>query len=606
MKRSWLITDMLRVCPQSGQTLETEEELRNRPIFVDRPFRSVSPRNAYVSFQIILDMTADGPEEIDILPESLRGEGDAGISAEEYTPYVQWYHLIGKRYYPDGLVPWGQGKTAGSPLASVSRLNAVPRQQYAGIWMDLFVPADTAPGEYSGTITVRRGASEEKHEWQLTVLKAIVPDESTITASLNNYADSISGKFAHLERRAERYRDGSYFAVEKQFYRMSHEHRTVFHNLPYSHDGRIPESFAPVLEGAGKSLRVKDWSLFDEHFSGYLDGSAFKGTKRGEIPIPHMYLPQNFYWPADYTKFGLKGYATEFSNVFREFYEHFTERGWLSTRFELFFNHKKRYKLFPYDGDETRFIWDEKINDIFYGFASDVLERKDGARFIFRTDSSWNYGLHYGKYADVIKHWVVNRNIMKWYPEGQSYLQSRGCLFWYYLGAQPIDHNLLGSAIAPLASVAQGLNGFVLWNNVDWGSDWHRTPAGNGKTAVFYPGDRLFEIPGPIPTIRLKVLRNAMQVSECMEKWIRDHGEPSRSEMTRLVGSILDGDSTFDWPEPPAFIDRPPYEWTNELLSEASPSALHIGRSPLLFEQLKHRLWRIIEGEERECLILTS
>lgn len=594
MTHSWLVSDMIRICPQSGQTLETEGDLHNRPALVERPYRTTSPRNAYVSFQIVLNTAANGGSGIDISPEVLRGREGAEIAEEEYELYVQWYHLIGDRYYPDGLIPWGEGHLANNELASAARLNEVPGQRYAGVWVDLFVPADTVPGEYTGVIEVRSEAGVERHEWQLTVLNTAVPNESTITASLNNYADSISGKFAHLEQRAERYRDGSYFAVERQFYRLSHEHRAVFHNLPYSHAGRLPESFAPELEGGGKSLRVKDWSLFDEHFSGYLDGSAFRGTKRGEIPIAHMYLPQNFHWPADYTKFGLKGYETEFASVFREFYEHFTAKGWLSTKFELFFNHKKRYKLFPYDGDETRFIWDEKINDIFYGFTSDVLERKDGAQFIFRTDSSWSYGLHYEKYADIIKMWVVNRNIMKWYPEGLPHLRSRGCLFWYYLSAQPIDHNLLGSAIAPLTSVAQQLDGFVLWNNVDWGSNWHRTPAGNGKTAVFYPGDRLFGILGPIPTIRLKVLRSAMQVSECMEQWIRDHGEHSRSEMTRLVGSILDGDGTFDWPERPDFIDQPPYEWTNELLSEASPLALHIGRSPLLFEELKDRLWQKI------------
>ena len=31
----------------------------------------------------------------------------------------------------------------------------------------------------------------------------------------------------------------------------------------------------------------------------------------------------------------------------------FREKGWTSTRFELFFNHKKRYKGFPWDGDES-------------------------------------------------------------------------------------------------------------------------------------------------------------------------------------------------------------------------------------------------------------
>src|SRR5690606_31242244 len=110
------------------------------------------------------------------------------------------------------------------------------------------------------------GQAEETHTLTLAVLREIVPNEQTITADLNNYADSVSPHFAHLAGRADRYTDGSFFRLESQFHRLAHEHRALFHHLPYRHSGQLTESFYPELEGGGKRLRVKDWSLFDEHF----------------------------------------------------------------------------------------------------------------------------------------------------------------------------------------------------------------------------------------------------------------------------------------------------------------------------------------------------
>ncbi|MDG0810120.1 hypothetical protein [Cohnella rhizosphaerae] len=309
----------------------------------------------------------------------------------------------------------------------------------------------------------------ETHEVRLRVLRTAVPDESRMILDLNSYADNISRRTDVLRDNPTRYEDGTYFKAERQFYRMAHEHRCLLHYLPYQHSGKMPPTFAPELAGKGKEMRVKDWSAFDEHFGPYLDGSAFADTKRGAIPIPYMYLPFNFHWPADYAKFGMKGYRTEFAGIMEEFHRHFTEKGWLGTKFELFLNHKKRYKLFPYDGDETRFVWDEKINDIFYELSKDVLEKEDGARFIFRTDASWSYGLHFEKYANMIKLWVVNQQMFSWFPESVDVLRAAGCEIWTYGSAERISTSLLATVFSPLAAVARGVDGFTYWESTKWG-----------------------------------------------------------------------------------------------------------------------------------------
>lgn len=101
------------------------------------------------------------------------------------------------------------------------------------------------------------------------------------------------------------------------------------------------------IEGNGRKKRITDWTLFDHRYGPLLDGTAFAKTHRGSRPIQLVYLPFKPEWPASYLWWGEPGYEREFVNVVPAMERHFREKGWTNTRFEMFFNHKKRYK----DGD---------------------------------------------------------------------------------------------------------------------------------------------------------------------------------------------------------------------------------------------------------------
>lgn len=595
MNNSYFIHDRLRICPQTGQVLEEGARVRSLSELQEASADLVSPRNAYVSFQVIVPLGEAGVPEMRFKAEAVKGEHDE-IPPVEFVFYAEWFHQVQGRYYPDALVPLAEGSSPTRSFAAITTLNAVPGQRFAVVWVDLFIPADIRAGQYRGSIQVTSEAGTHSHVFRVKVLETVVPNESLVIADLNGYADNISRRMDYLRDNEHRYEDGTYYKVERQFFKMAHEHRCLLHYLPYEHSGKIPEPFIPEIEGKGKEMHVKDWSRFDEHFGPYLSGSAFEDTKRGGIPLPYMYLPFNFHWPADYVKFGTKGYRTEFKAILEEFHRHCTEKGWLRTKFELFLNHKKRYKLFPYDGDETRFMWDEKINDIFYDLAREVLEKENGARFVFRTDSSWSYGLHFEKYADIIKLWVVNQQIFSWYPESLEVLRAAGNEVWTYGSAEKIGRPLLATAISPLAAVARGVDGFVYWENTLWGDNWHETPDSEGSATLFYPGDRLFGLPGPIPSIRLKALRDAMQVADCMEQWIQKQpeGGRSRNKMRQLIGSALDIEAEEWWPGKPDFLDLPPYKWENKMFSEAPRALLLKGQEPGSYNDLKRNLWAIL------------
>lgn len=497
-----------------------------------------APRNAYVSFEVLIS----GGKKLKKLDARFHAlQGPSTIPAREFEAFA--------KVWPEALVPLAQ----------------LPRgEPWEGeLWVDLFVPRDVKPGMYTGSFSV----NGQDVPIALKVEKAVVPDKCTLTADLNNYADVVSRSSSSLAQDRKRFFNGKYLAVEKQFFRMAHEHRSLFHLLPYTHAGFMPPTFHPELEGEGKHMRVKSWKRFDQHFGPYLDGSAFKGTKRGEIPIPFMYLPFNFDWPASYAKWGKKGYRTEFRNVLSELRQHFKKKGWVNTYFELFLNHKKRYKLFPYDGDETRFMWDDKIFRIWRDFSEGLYGDKRGQpKIIHRMDSSWAYGFHYkSDIPDFLKLWVVNRNMHSWFPESVKPMKKKGCIVWVYGGVRENTvhfNDLIGYM---LDAFMRGINGFTYWTVTGWGKDLWSRKNKQAENVLMYPGER-FGINGPIPGRRLKALRNAMQMSELLYKIADRQGMAAARALVNRVCGFRQSDW---WGKKPFFWQEPPYTWSNQRFSDA-------------------------------------
>lgn len=67
--------------------------------------------------------------------------------------------------------------------------------------------------------------------------------------------------------------------------------------------------------------------------------------------------------------------------------KHCREKEWTRTRFEMFFNHKKRYKAFPWDGDEVRFPEDGKYFVEYGRLLKRALPADSPVKFLFRTDA---------------------------------------------------------------------------------------------------------------------------------------------------------------------------------------------------------------------------
>jgi hypothetical protein len=146
------------------------------------------------------------------------------------------------------------------------------------------------------------------------------------------------------------------------------------------------------------------------------DGSAFARTRRGPQPIPFVYLPINPDWPASSLWWGEAGYKTEFVNVVSAMEGHFRERGWTHTNFELFFNHKKRYKGYWWDGDEARFANDLPVFAEYSRLLKKAVPADSPVKFVFRADASWMMERQFKELAGIVNFWVLGGTEFSWFP----------------------------------------------------------------------------------------------------------------------------------------------------------------------------------------------
>lgn len=475
--------------------------------------------------------------------------------------FREWYHLNtgNGKFYPDALVPVQLPYKAQMPQAD----NRITGQTAQAFWLDIWIPGDAKPGVYRGQASVTSGADKKVIPLDLTVLPMRVPEDDVVTMDSNSYG--TSWMFEQFPTTLPRTDDNGLFSLIHAYHRIFYEHRSTFHQLGYGHGGKVGPEFAPDLEGSGSSKRIANWDRFDRHYGPLLDGSAFRNTRRGARPIPFVYLPVNPEWPASYLWWGEPGYEREFVNVLSAMERHFREKNWTSTRFELFFNHKKRYKGFEWDGDEIRFSRDNDYLVAYKRMLDKSLPAGTPVKFVFRLDTSWSMEEQFGRLRNVINFWVAGEGLLSWYPAAVKDLKARDDIIWTYGGTPSVDHVAASISVNPLKSWISGVDGFVRWQTVAPGPDPWFALGGGGETLV-YPGDR-FGSAEPLASIRLKLQRNCLQDLALLEEQAqRGSRERVQSEVVRR----FNGTTLSQWRNTaPPLAGKPVLEWNNVNIEEA-------------------------------------
>jgi hypothetical protein len=519
-------------------------------------------RGSYASFHLVVKMPQPGPYTLD-----LRLPADAAkLQADLFR---EWFHFTesDKHYYPDALIPVAKPYPSRMPEPD----NRIAGQTAQAFWVDLWIPPGAEPKTYHASAVLQAAGAEHSLPIELKVLGAVVPDDDAVLLDHNSYGASwLASDYPSLTKKlgAAFYQSDDFFRLIHAYHRIFYEHHGAFHQLGYGHAGKVGPEFAPALEGSGRRRHIANWNLYDRHYGPLLDGSAFAATRRGARPIPFVYLPVNPEWPASFLNWGEPGYETEFVNVLGEMEQHFRAKGWTQTHFELFFNHKKRYMGFPWDGDEVRFPADNRYFLEYGRLLKKALPADTPVKFVFRADVSWDMEKQFQELAGVVNMWIASRGILSWLPQAPRTVRARGDVIWFYSGPPAVTEPASTITQFPLEGWIRGLDGFVHWLVIGAGPDpWFHFDGGG--TALVYSGDR-FGIAGPVPSVRLKIQRNAVQDLTLLASLPGDLAG-RKGEAARLYN----GTSLADWWNPrPSFADQPTSEWSGADLDEATQPAM--------------------------------
>ena len=510
----------------------------------------VGARGGYVSVQVVVVNKVPGVFAISV---------DSALPVDVFR---EWFHLNKSdgHYYPDALIP----VDLPIPVRFPDMESRISNQAVQAFWLDFWIAPETLPGAYLATVTLSSGGSPAQSiQTSIKVTNAVIPLGDPVTLDSNSYG--TSWMFDQYPKTLASGTEGDLFHLIHAYHRIFYEHRSTFHQLGYGHAGKVGPEFAPELTGSGRNKRISSWSRFDQHYGPLLSGSAFQGSRQGPRPIPFVYLPVNPEWPASQLWWGEPGYEAEFINVVSEMEKHFREKGWTNTNFELFFNHKKRYKGFSWDGDEIRFERDNQNLTLFRNLLTKAIPKDSPVRFVMRADTSWSMADQFERLSGVVNFWVAGEGILSWYPEQVATLRARGDTVWSYGGTPGVDHVSSEITLNPLRSWIAGTQGFVRWQTVAPGSDPWYSFEGGGETLV-YPGER-FQINGPLPSIRLKLQRNCLQDLALLEKAaVSGDGQVLQGEVVRRYN----GSTLRDWRNsPPALAKTPVLEWDNLSIEES-------------------------------------
>ena len=216
---------------------ETRRVLREDPAGTGTTAKLAAARNEWESFQIL--MRADAPVKgITVAAGDLGGPGGAVLRGSDARLFRQHqlHHAVPTYrndtfrpgWYPDPLIPFKHPLTR-QPLKG-ARLAAVPfdlpANETHGFWVDILVPTDAKPGDYSGTYRVTAaGGKVVEVPVTLTVWDFALPRVSTLRTALGSPASRMRGYYKQRAKAGKEKVPSDWSAVDTQCAEMLTRHR---------------------------------------------------------------------------------------------------------------------------------------------------------------------------------------------------------------------------------------------------------------------------------------------------------------------------------------------------------------------------------------------
>jgi hypothetical protein len=435
----------------------------------------VAARNEYEPLRVIIRAGAQALTNVRVEAGALTGPAGQ-IESRNVALFREHYiHVFqpSRRskapagWYPDALIPIAGGEHSAehSPMA----VNVGPGVNQ-GIWVDVYIPRDAAPGEYSGTITVTaEGARLGSVPVKVRVEPFTLPDKIAMRSNFGSLGARLARQLG-MDAAAE-----EFTAVEDQYIDTLLSHRAIPSSLgniwpKWTPDGGIDDS------SSGERLRAM---IEDRHVNSLCVPFAY----RSEREKCRAYL--------------------------RDMAAYLRSKGWLDLAYIYM-------KDEPNDAEEYEIVREQG-----------ELIRESGIKRLCTEQtvtSNPEWGTLYGAVDIWCPLWCL-------YDEKTAReRQELGEEIWTYTalcqgsGAAPfwqIDFSPVQFRAPFWVSWHYGVKGFLYWSSIYWAKDqdpWttpHFREQYWGEGMLLYPGKDV-GISGAVPSIRLKLIREALEDFEYM------------------------------------------------------------------------------------------
>jgi len=473
---------------------------KHRPEFSFEPqdtYHIYSAQNEWEPFQVLI-WDDNGVNNVDVVITDFTGPGDDITTVEPYREHYlevlpgQVSHtppdptMAG--WWPDGLVPfvdhYDYEDRDGAPFD-------VQAEFAQAVFVDVFIPEDQTPGDYTATVTV---TADGRADWTGTVILTVwdfaLPNGMSLESS--NYSYSRDGLCEyHQEHGATTDCEILHqrFMEEYARHRMS-AHR--WHKTPeYDWDD-------------GTQTLTYHWDEWDDYHATYLDGTFYKpGFEMTTVNLPRSFgnppsgLTQDEWEDLHWASWG----------------QHFREQGWLD-------------KLWCY-------LTDEPAANEYPGLVAKAarIHAADPGLQVFITEQ------YEPELEPAIDIWCPDEPMFSdsipFMPKPYEYEQQRalGKKTWWYncvsatigfdYSDHMVDHESSYMRIWLWLTRRYGFTGILfwriqyLWDRQDvWESMYSEKFLCNGDGTLYYPGipDKIGGTTDiPLPSLRIKALREAME-----------------------------------------------------------------------------------------------
>ena len=502
------------------------------PEHPDRRVNIFAGRNEFEPFQIIVRANAEDVSGLDVDISDLTGDQGEQISKSNATPYVEQFINITQPtmksgspgLWPDALVPR-------TDRYAHERRNAFPFRVRRGedqpLWIEVFVPPETVPGKYSGSVSIlQNGGVKFSVPITLTVWNFTLPVTSSLPSSFG-----LNGTTALKQHKGGYTSDEDLYRITRVYEQAALQHRISIHG-----GSNVP----PRLKGEGDELKL-EWHNYDEEMGPLLDGRAIPKNEPlygARATSTDLRLPSEF--PDRVTQ----------SLYLREWVKHFAKHGWSD-------------RLFLY-------LWDEPEPAVYPKVkmrGEAVLHDEPSIRDLVTVPFT-------PKLEQVVKIWVPLVNCLEPRPGSDDFCHEKPALadyeselakgksLWFYQSCA--SHGCGGkggeyfegwpSYMIDAAGTSNRVMQWIAWKYrmqgelyysmneayAHAGDPWTDLflSGGNGDGTLFYPG-KPSRIGGhtdiPIESIRLKLIREGMEDYEYLTMLAAAKGRKAADEFADRI-----------------------------------------------------------------------